>query len=500
MVRPAEREEERKGRKTLPDEAGRQGDSGARLTCLPAAATVLPLPPGPFGGRPAPGVSSPRDGIDEAPPPSAGDGAETRDARQEVSQHVSTTTSDTYDEYHALLARHDAMRLRRQLLAPAGAVRPAESGRALYGTDDQETINRHLALVTPFSGLITHLYQAMFEQHPYLRGLFPDSMDFQQAHLERAFWYLIEHLDRPEEVADFCARLGRDHRKLGVRPVHFEVFESALVAALRRSAGERWVEELEQAWVRMVRFAVDSMVDGAREALAEPPYWNAAVTGHRVCGPGVAVLRVRTAEPFPYRAGQYTRIESPLLPHTWRPYTVAGAPRTDGELEFHVRRTGPGGVSDALVAHTRVGDTLRLGPAQGTMTLDDGPARDVLIVAVGTGWATAKALLDELALRRRPGRSAHLFLGARTRDDLYDTAALAELETRHPWLRAVPMHGEAGSMADTVARYDDWSEHVAYVSGPPAVVAATVRRLKAMGLPADRIHHDPVDGTSAFCR
>ncbi|MFF0428053.1 globin domain-containing protein [Streptomyces sp. NPDC004520] len=413
---------------------------------------------------------------------------------------MSTTTSDVYDEYHALLARQDAMRLRRQLFAPAGAVRTADSGRAFYRTDDQETINRHLALVTPFSDLITHLYQAMFEQHPYLRGLFPDSMDFQQAHLERALWYLIEHLDRPEEVADFCARLGRDHRKLGVRPVHFEVFESALVAALRRSAGEHWVEELEQAWVRMVRFAVTSMVDGAREALAEPAYWTATVTGHRVCGPGVAVLRVRTAEPFPYRAGQYTRIESPLLPHTWRPYSVACAPRTDGELEFHIRRTGPGGVSDALVAHTRVGDLLRLGPAQGSMTLDDGLTRDVLIVAAETGWATAKALLDELAMRRPCGRSAYLFLGARTPDDLYDTTALAELETRHPWLRVIPVLGEAGSMADTVARHGDWSEHVAYVSGPPAMVAATVRRLMAVGLPADRIHHDPADGTSASGR
>ncbi|MFF0476437.1 globin domain-containing protein [Streptomyces sp. NPDC004284] len=421
---------------------------------------------------------------------------------------MSTITSNAYDEYHALLARQDAMRLRQQLLHPAGAVRTAEAvrtagaGHSFDWIRDQETINRHLPSVTPFGDLITHLYQAMFEQHPYLRGLFPDSMAFQQAHLERAFWYLIEHLDRPDEVAAFCARLGRDHRKLGVRPVHYEVFESSLVAALRRSAGERWVEELEQAWVRMVRFAVASMVEGAREALGEPAYWNATVTEHRVCGPGVAVLRVRTAEPFPYKAGQYARLESPLLPHAWRPYSVACAPRADGELEFHIRRTGPGGVSDALVAGTRVGDLLRLGPAQGSMTLEEGLPRDVLIVAGGTGWATAKALLDELAVRGPRGRSAHLFLGARTLDDLYDTAALSELESRHPWLRVVPVIGEGsgasedGSPADAVARHGDWSGHVAYVSGPPGMVIDTVQRLTAMNLPASRIHYDPVDGAS----
>ncbi|MBD0710430.1 MULTISPECIES: globin domain-containing protein [unclassified Streptomyces] len=422
-----------------------------------------------------------------------------------------TPSGDTYDEYHALLARQDAMRLRQRLLAPARPAPPvAEPGPAagprwtgtFYdGAADQRTIHRHLPLVTPFSTLIGHLYEAMFDQHPYLRGLFPESMDFQRAHLERAFWYLIEHLDRPDEVTAFCARMGRDHRKLGVRPVHFQVFEAALAQGLRRSAGERWTQEMEDAWLRMLRLAVAAMVDGAEEAVGEPAYWNATVTGHQLRGPGVAVLRVRTAEPFPHRAGQYTRVESPLLPHTWRPYSLARAPRQDGELEFHVRRTGPGGVSEALVSGTRVGDTLRLGPAQGTMTLDPDLSKDVLIVAGDTGWATAKALLEELSERRPAGLTAHVYLGARTPDDLYDTPALADLERGRPWLRVVPVIGEgpgAGedrSVMEALGRRGDWSGHLAYVSGPSAMVTATVHRLTSLNLPADHIRHDPVNGT-----
>ncbi|WP_051804627.1 globin domain-containing protein [Streptomyces griseus] len=428
-----------------------------------------------------------------------------------------------YDEYHALLARQDAMRLRRSLGAPAraarapGPVRP--SGPALAGPADREAIRRHLPLVAPFDALIAHLYQAMFEQHPYLRGLFPDSMDFQRAHLERAFWYLVENLDRPDEVAAFCARLGRDHRKLGVRPVHFEVFEAALAEALRRRAGAAWVPELETAWLRMVGFAVAAMVGGAEEAVGEPVSWQGTVTGHQLRRPDLAVLRVRTAEPFPYRAGQYTSIESPRLPHAWRPYSIACAPRADGELEFHVRRTGSGGLGDVLVTRTGVGDALRLGPARGTTTLDDGPApegtgdgvRDVLLVAGDTGWATAKALLEEQALRRPPGRTVHLFLAARTLDDLYDTAAVAELERRLSWLRVVPVVGDgvgyesgdgrgyagAGAVpvADAVVRHGDWSGHLVRVSGPPAMVTATLDLLAEAGVPAAHVRHDPVGGT-----
>ncbi|MET9885583.1 globin domain-containing protein [Streptomyces sp. NPDC006430] len=426
------------------------------------------------------------------------------------------------DDYHALLARQDAMRLRRQLLTPgqrSPAATPERQETREWasvgadfsgGADDQQVIRRHLPLVTPFGRLIDYLYEALFERRPYLRGLFPESMEFQRAHLELAFCYLIENLHRPDEVAAFCTRLGRDHRKLGVRPVHYEAFEAALAEALRRSAGPGWSSELELAWLRMLRSAVTAMVAGAAQALTEPPYWNATVTEHQVLRPDLAVLRVRTSAPYPYRAGQYASLQSPLLPHTWRPYSIACAPRPDAELEFHVRRTGSGGVSDALVAHTSPGDVLRLGPAQGAMTLDDGLARDVLIAAGGTGWATAKALLEELAVRRPPGRRAHLFLGARTLDDLYDTRALAALEDRSPWLRVVPVIGagpaaaeygsvgEYGSVDEAVAGGGDWSRHLAYVSGPPAMVRATVRRLAAMKVPADQVRHDPVTGTAAL--
>ncbi|MFH8407825.1 globin domain-containing protein [Streptomyces sp. NPDC018019] len=449
--------------------------------------------------------------------------------------------STVNDDYHALLARHEAMRLRRRILSPrpetesaapqrlasgsaggpraiAGPASASGSGSptrdaadldpASYdGAADQRVITEYLELVTPFGELITHLYEAMFRRWPYLRSLFPESMEFQRAHLARAFWYLIENLHRPDDIAEVFGRLGRDHRKLGVRPVHFEAFEAALCEALRRTAGPRWADAVEQAWVRMLRFAVAAMVRGAEAALAEPPYWQATVTAHERRRPDLAVLRVRTNEPYPYRAGQFAALESPLLPQAWRQYSIACAPRPDGELEFHVRQTCTGGVSEALVARTRTGDTLRVGPARGSMTLDDELASDLVLVAADTGWAPVKALLEDLSARRRH-RNVRLFLGAHSFAGLYDAGPPSELERRRPWLRVTPVIGGrpgtafgpdgdgcdalAEAVAEAVTRHGDWSGHLAYVSGPTAVVETTVARLTASGMPAGSIRHDPV--------
>ncbi|QDQ15869.1 globin domain-containing protein [Streptomyces spectabilis] len=419
---------------------------------------------------------------------------------------MTTDPTDQFEEYRVLLSRQEAKRLRQSLLDPSAPVAAGPVGVSLGadglhdGADDRRLITETLPLVTPFDRLISDLYTVMFDQHPYLRGLFPESMDFQRAHLERAFHYLIDHLDRPAEVTAFCARLGRDHRKLGVRPVHYEVFETALVEALRGRAGGWWRQDAEDAWKRMLRRAVAAMVQGAEAALAERPYWHATVTKHQLYRPDLAVLRVSPAEPFPYRAGQYVLLQSPLLTRAWRPFHMACAPRPDGDLEFHIRRTGPGGVSDALVNRTRVGDPLLLGPARGTTTLGEEDLKhDVMIAASGTGWAGAKALLQDVARRRLPGRNVQLFLGARTSDDLYDPAVVADLEHRHPWLRTVTVTGgaaEGDALAEAVARRTDWSRGLVFVIGPPALAAA-VRRLRALGLPADRVRHDLVASSPA---
>lgn len=417
------------------------------------------------------------------------------------------------EDYHALLARHDAMRLRRRILAPSGSRAgecSAEAPQAYDGTADQMLISDSLPLVDPLEELIAELYRILFERHPYLRSLFPESMAFQQAHLAGIFRYLIGNLHRTDEMIGVFAQLGRDHRKLGVRPAHFEAFEAALIEALRVRAGLRWTRALEQAWLRMLRLAVSAMVRGADEAIAEPPSWEATVTSHELRAPDLAVLRVRPHQPYAFEAGQYASLESPLLEQAWRPYYLARAPHPDGELEFHVRAQGADGVSDALVHGTRVGGTVRLSAPRGALALPDHlPSADILLIASGTGWAPMKALLQRIDADRSRVQQVRLLLGSagpaeRAAEEMYDAAYLEAFRRGRPWLTVIaadaasPRFAGAGLRAlngilppqpGAAARQHAFLALAAEApsAGPVQAMAA---RLVAAGVPAEQIHHD----------
>ncbi|WP_335936223.1 globin domain-containing protein [Streptomyces sp. PTD5-9] len=412
------------------------------------------------------------------------------------------------EDYHALLARHDAMRLRRRILSPTGtdsAAPRAERPQAYDGTADQRLIGDCLVMVGPLEDLIADLYQALFERHPYLRSLFPESMAFQQAHLAEIFRYLIGNLHRTDDMISTFAQLGRDHRKLGVRPAHFEAFETALIEALRLRAGARWTEMLENAWLRMLRLAVSAMVRGADEAIAEPPSWSATVTAHELRSPDLAVLRVRPHQPYTFTAGQYASLESPLLEQAWRPYYLARAPHPDGELEFHVRARGAGGVSDVLVHHTREGDTLRLGAPRGRLALPGHtPSADVLLIASGTGWAPVKALLQQIDAERSRAHRVRLLLDGAADEGMYDAAYLDAFRRGRSWLTVLPPSGpfsdqELRTLCGVPGRSsgDLVRQHVFLALTPevtaPDSTGVAAARLAAAGVPAAYIHHD---GTS----
>ncbi|MEU4426745.1 globin domain-containing protein [Actinoplanes sp. NPDC024001] len=343
--------------------------------------------------------------------------------------------------------------------------------------------------------VVEHFYARLFLAFPQLRDLFPVQMRAQRDRLLSAIVSAVHHFDDPVRLDAWLRGLGRDHRKFEVRPEHYAQVKVCLLDAIRSHAGDRWNDVYEQAWNDAYDLMADRMIAGAGER-DDPPYWDAEVLSHERRGPDVAVFTCRPRQPFTFRAGQYVSLECPYRPRLWRSYSIANSPREDGTLEFHVRATGAGWVSSALVRRLRAGDVLHLAAPMGSMTLDVTSRRDVVLVAGGTGLAPAKALLGDLVKYNRT-RWVHLFRGERQRDGFYDREQLDLIAERYPWLsivRAVSDEpgypGERGALHDVLSRHGPWRDHDFYVAGSGPMVNATLRRLAEMRVPSTRIRYD----------
>ncbi|MFI6922612.1 globin domain-containing protein [Nonomuraea spiralis] len=363
-------------------------------------------------------------------------------------------------------------------------------------------VKESFSLVEPVADKATaYFYGRLFAESPHLRGMFPPAMDVQRDRLFRALTRVVWSLDSPDGLAAHLGQLGRDHRKYGVLAEHYTAVGNALLATIRRFAAEIWNDEIEAAWVAAYTAAADLMIGSAEsDAGVSPAWWLAEVVDHELRRPDIAVVTLRPEQRLPYAAGQYVTVQTARWPRVWRTFSIANAPRPDNTIRLHVRSVPGGWVSTALTRHTRIGDTLMLGPPMGTMTPCEHSTRDVLCVAGGTGLAPLKAIVEHvIASGRRP--RIHLLHGARTAAELYDLPDLLRMQESFPWLQVLPVvsgdpsyDGMRGHLPEVTRRFRSWSEHDVYVCGPAGMVEETVLRLRDDGVPPPRIHRDVVRG------
>jgi NAD(P)H-flavin reductase/hemoglobin-like flavoprotein len=339
-------------------------------------------------------------------------------------------------------------------------------------------------------------YAWLFTAHPHLRELFPMSMASQRDRLVAALGRVVSRVDELPTVVPFVESLGRNHRRFDIKPDSYPQVGEALLATLAHFLGPMWTPQLAADWTAAYQ-TVASVMIGAAEAAAEPPWWSATVLSHEKRGFDVAVLRLQPDQPYPYRAGQALTLELPSRPKVWRYYSPANAPRRDGTLDLHIKAVPGGQLSTAVVTGLTAGDTVKIGPpGSDALVLDPASTRPLLLVAGGTGLSPLKALVEQAAVDGGR-RQAVLFVGARTEADLYDLPVLQDMARMWPWLTVVPAasddswySGERGVIGDVAARLGRWHEHDVYICGSSAMVAATRQRLLATGVRAERIRSE----------
>ena len=208
-------------------------------------------------------------------------------------------------------------------------------------------------------------------------------------------------------------------------------------------------------------------------------------------------LKLPARERLQFLAGQYVDIL--LKDGRRRAFSLANAPHDDARLQLHVRRIPGGHFTEHVFTTMKERDLLRINGPHGGFYLREDSAKPILLVAVGTGFAPIKAIVEH-AIAEGMQRPMTIYWGGRRRPDLYLSALAGGWTQEH--IRYVPVLSEPAPDDSWAGRtglvhlaamqdFPDLSGHQAYVCGSPAMVAAARRDFVGQcGLPEHEFFAD----------
>lgn len=229
-----------------------------------------------------------------------------------------------------------------------------------------------------------------------------------------------------------------------------------------------------------------------------PPRENMlfVVVDKRQVAARVVELRLRpVGQPMRYWPGQYVMLGDERTGIPPRAYSIANAPRPDGEVVLQVARSEDGHTSAWIHDRLNVGDSVKLSGPYGTFIGDPAVDTPVLCLAAGTGLAPILALA-EAALRRGFRKPVLLVVSARTRADVYALGMLAWWRTKHRnfdykiTLTRESADGFQSGRIDAVlpGLCPDLSKHTVFTAGSPGFVDRCIATAKALGARDEAIH------------
>ncbi|PTD95266.1 2Fe-2S iron-sulfur cluster-binding protein [Pseudothauera lacus] len=212
--------------------------------------------------------------------------------------------------------------------------------------------------------------------------------------------------------------------------------------------------------------------------------------------PRILELHFRpVGQPMRYWPGQYVTLGDERAGAPARCYSIANAPRPDGEIVLQITRVDDGQTSRWVHDSLKPGDLVKISGPYGTFIGDPSVDTPVLCMAAGSGLAPILSL-TEAALRRSYRKPVTLLFSARAEADLYDSGLMKYWETRHrnftyrPTLTGEACEGMLHGRIPAVlpGLFPDLSKHSVFVAGSPEFVAACVDAAKALGAQDELIH------------
>ncbi|MDE2411550.1 MAG: 2Fe-2S iron-sulfur cluster binding domain-containing protein [Sphingomonadales bacterium] len=199
---------------------------------------------------------------------------------------------------------------------------------------------------------------------------------------------------------------------------------------------------------------------------------------------------------FDFQPGQFIQVKVPGT-EVSRSYSMASTTEDLPRIELLIRILPGGVMSDWLLHRAAPDDVLDVCGPFGQFFLKPRVRATHVMIAGGTGLAPMMAMID--ALRRTPGKKPKTILsfGCQSKEGLF---ALDQIGLRRDWMptldarisidRGTPEDDvRVGNPVEAITAADGLGpDSVAYLCGPPGMLAAARRHLEALGMNPENIH------------
>ena len=233
-------------------------------------------------------------------------------------------------------------------------------------------------------------------------------------------------------------------------------------------------------------------------------YGRAIVSDVTHMNDSICRVRLRTATPLFYHAGQFVNLRRDN--GVVRSYSLASVPRLDHTLELHIKRLGGGKMSNWIYDDLAVGTALDMqGPNGDCYYIGIEPIRPLLLIGNGTGLAPLYGIARDALVDGHKGE-IYLYHGSRNAKGLYYGEELSALAQAHGNFHYIPcLSGEEDDVRTALGAQKGRAEAVAmaahnvlsgwgvYLCGYPPMVQTAKKLAFLAGAALHDILADPYE-------
>lgn len=113
--------------------------------------------------------------------------------------------------------------------------------------------------------ITTRMYERLFSEHPETKAFFANTKDGQAERLANAVLAYAQNIDKLEALGPSVAAIAKKHVAVNVRPEHYPIVGTVLLAAMQDVLGEAMNAEIIDAWKEAYFFLADIFIDKEQE-------------------------------------------------------------------------------------------------------------------------------------------------------------------------------------------------------------------------------------------